>query len=243
MNIRHGNVLEDVPKHPVRDIHFQVSGPVVAQLQETFAEDWCFTTGESLDGGEWFPRLADAGELVLRGIHDGPDMDHDKLRLAILGALGAARESVHIMTPYFLPEPPLVSALNLAAMRGVEVHIVVPAENNIRSVGWACDAILPQVLGHGCRVWKSPAPFDHSKVFVVDGRYALIGSTNLDPRSLRLNFEFNLESYSRELAAELEAIFVGRRDCATEVSFDDLIGRSLPTRLRDGLARLLMPFL
>jgi cardiolipin synthase len=123
------------------------------------------------------------------------------------------------------------------------VQIVVPAENNIRSVGWACDAILPQVLGHGCRVWKSPAPFDHSKVFVVDGRYALIGSTNLDPRSLRLNFEFNLESYSRELASELEAIFSRRRERAVEVSFDDLVGRPLPTRLRDGLARLLMPFL
>lgn len=243
MNIRHGNVLEESPEHPVRDVHFRVAGPVVAQLQETFAEDWCFTTGESLDGDAWFPPLPPAGALVLRGIRDGPDMDLDKLRLAILGAVGVARESVHIVTPYFLPEPPLVAVLNLAALRGVDVHIVIPAQNNIRTVGWACDAGLAQVLECGCRVWKSPLPFDHSKIFIVDGRYALIGSTNLDPRSLRLNFEFNLESYSRELATELEEIFVSRRDASVEVSSEGLSSRSLPLRLRDGMARLLVPFL
>jgi len=243
MNIRYGNVLLENPKHPVRDVHFRVAGPVVAQLQETFAEDWCFTTGESLDGELWFPPLARAGEQVLRGIRDGPDLDHDKLLLAILGAVGVARESVHIVTPYFLPEPPLISALNLAAMRGVDVQIVIPAENNIRTVGWACDAVLPQVLGLGCRVWKSPTPFDHSKLFIIDGRYSLIGSTNLDPRSLRLNFEFNLESYSDELAGELETLFASRRDASTEVSATGLLSRPLPLRLRDGLARLLVPFL
>ncbi len=243
MNIRHGNLLEESPAHPIRDIHFRVCGPVVGQLQETFAEDWCFTTGESLDGKDWFPRLGAVGELVLRGIHDGPDLDHDKLNLAILGALGAARESVHIMTPYFLPDPPLVSALNLAALRGVEVQIVIPERNNIRTVGWACDKILPQMLERGCRVWKSPPPFDHSKIFVVDGRYSLIGSTNLDPRSLRLNFEFNLEGYNREFASELEAIFSRRRDAAAEVTLGALRDRPLPVHLRDGLARLLMPFL
>ncbi len=243
MNIRGGNLLAESPPHPVRDVHFRVEGPVVAQLQETFAEDWCFTTGESLEGGEWFPRLAPAGDLVARGIPDGPDFDSDKLFLAILGAIGAARESVHIMTPYFLPETALASALNLAAMRGVDVRVVIPERNNIRTVGWACDALLPQLLDRGVRVWKSPAPFDHSKLFLVDGRYSLIGSTNLDPRSLALNFEFNLECYSAPFAERLERLFEERRCGAREVDRREFAALPLPARLRNGLARLLVPFL
>jgi len=243
MNIRHGNMLGEGCKHPIRDIHFRVEGPVVSQLQETFAEDWCFTTDESLEGRAWFAELREAGELVARGIADGPDADYDKLSLAILGAIGAARESVHVMTPYFLPESTLISALNLAAMRGVDVHIVIPERNNIRTVGWACDALLPQVLERGCRVWKSPPPFDHSKMIVVDGHYTLIGSTNLDPRSLALNFEYNLESYSEALAEQLDAIFCERRDGARELTLEEVKMRPLVVRMRNGVARLLVPFL
>jgi cardiolipin synthase len=243
MNIRHGNLLEEDPKHPIRDIHFRVEGPIVAQLQEVFAEDWCFTTAESLSGEEWFPKRRSAGKLVARGISDGPDADHDKLHLAILGAIAAARDTVHIMTPYFLPETTLITALNLAAMRGVDVEIIVPERNNIRTVGWACDAILPQVLERGVSVWKSPPPFDHSKLFIIDSRYTLIGSTNLDPRSLALNFEFNIECYSEGLAEQLDAVFCERRNGAREVKLAEIKALPLLLRLRNGVARLLAPFL
>jgi cardiolipin synthase len=148
-----------------------------------------------------------------------------------------------IVTPYFLPDASLIAALNVAAMRGVEVDIVLPAENNLNLVKWASMALLWQVLQRGCRVWLSPPPFQHTKLMLVDGLWTLLGSANWDPRSLRLNFEFNLECYDRELAAALMARCRSTMERSRSLSLADVDGRSVPVRLRDGLARLLSPYL
>jgi cardiolipin synthase len=243
LNIRAGHWLARQPRHPVRDLHFRVEGPVVAHLQEVFADDWFFTTGEALRGETWFPPLEACGPVIARGIADGPDEDFEKLRWTILGALAAARHSVRIATPYFLPEPTIIAALNLAAMRGVAVDILLPARSNLPFVQWASTAHWWQVLERGCRIWLSPPPFDHSKLFLVDDSWALVGSTNWDPRSLRLNFEFNLECYDAALAQTLAAWFDEQRRQARETTLAEVDSRSLPVRLRDGAARLLTPFL
>ena len=243
MNIRVGHCLQRRPRHPVQDIHFRVRGPVVTQLQEVFADDWLFTTGESLRGDTWFPRPETAGQVLARGVPDGPDEDFEKLRWTLLGALAIARYSVRIVTPYFLPDPPLVSALNLAAMRGVQVDIILPSKSNLPVVLWASRAMWWQVLEHGCRIWLSPPPFDHSKLMLVDGCWALLGSANWDPRSLRLNFEHNLECYDLELARRLEELVARKLSTAHLVTLQAVDARPLPARLRDGLARLLTPYL
>jgi cardiolipin synthase len=243
MNIRVGHHLARNPSHPVQDIQFRVEGPVVAHLQEAFADDWFFTRRETLRGATWFPPLEPAGPVIARGIADGPDEGYEKLRWTLLAAIAAARRSICILTPYFLPEPAIVSALNVAAMRGVAVHIVLPAKGNLPVAQWASTAHWWQVLVHGCRIWLSPPPFDHSKLFVVDDCWSSVGSTNWDPRSLRLNFEFNLECYDRELAAALGELFERKRASAREVSLREVDARSVPVRLRDGVARLLTPFL
>lgn len=243
MNLRAGHLLAEQPRHPVRDLHFRVEGPVVAQLQEVFADDWLFATGEELRGEDWFPPLTAAGGVLARGIAEGPDQDIDKLRWTILGALAAARRSVRILTPYFVPDLPLITALNVAALRGVEVDLLLPARNNLPFVGWASMALLPLLVEHGCRVWLTPPPFDHSKLMVVDGYWTLLGSANWDARSLRLNFEFDLECYGEELAAALEREVCRRRDGAREVTAQSLAQRPLAVRLRDGTARLLSPYL
>ena len=160
-----------------------------------------------------------------------------------LGALACARSSVRLVTPYFLPDPGLISALNTAALRGVAVDIVLPRRSNLRLVQWASAALLWQVLEHGCRVWRTPPPFDHTKLLLVDGAWALLGSANWDPRSLRLNFEFDLECYDRGLAAALEGVVQGKLKQAQPVTLADVDGRRLPVRLRDGAARLLSPYL
>jgi cardiolipin synthase len=227
----------------VRDLHFRVQGPVVAHLQEIFADDWFFTTGEPLRGDPWFPQLVGCGPTIARGIVDGPDEDFEKLRWTILGALAAAQRSVRIATPYFLPEPTIIAALNLAAMRGVSVSILVPSKSNLPFVQWASVAHWWQVLERGCRIWLSPPPFDHSKLFVVDDCWSLVGSTNWDPRSLRLNFEFNVECYDPELARTLAGWFDEQLSVSRETTLAEVDGRSLPVRLRDGAARLLTPFL
>jgi len=243
LNIRVGHCLQRQPRSPVQDIHFRVRGPVVAQLQEVFADDWLFTTGESLRGDSWFPQPETAGQVLARGVSDGPDEDFEKLRWTLLGALAIARYSVRIVTPYFLPDPALISALNVAAMRGVQVDIVLPAKSNLRFVDWASRAMWWQVLEHGCRIWLTPPPFDHSKLMLVDGCWALLGSANWDPRSLRLNFEFNLECYDLDLARRIEELVVSKLKVAHLVTLQQVDARPLPVRLGDGLARLLMPYL
>ena len=243
MNLRVGHWLAKRPAHPVRDLHFQINGPVVAHLQEVFADDWFFTTGEALRGEPWFPTVAPCGPVIARGIADGPDEDFEKLRWTILGALAAAKKSVRVATPYFLPEPTIVAALNLAAMRGVAVDILLPAKSNLPFVQWASTASWWQVLQRGCRIWLSPPPFDHSKLFVVDDCWSLVGSTNWDPRSLRLNFEFNVECYDPVLARTLAGCFDAQRQRSRQITLAEVDARSLPVRLRDGAARLLTPFL
>jgi cardiolipin synthase len=244
MNVREGCLLELHPRHPVRDLHFRVEGPVVAQLQEVLAEDWAFTTGEVLCGERWFPDLVPCGETLARGIIGGPDENFERLRMILLGAITAARSCVMVVTPYFLPDATLVNTLNVAAMRGVDVDILLPAENNFRVVQWASAAQLWQVLERGCRVWLTPPPFDHTKLMVVDGAWVLFGSSNWDARSLRLNFEFDVECYDRGLAGSLQQwIRDERLRHARPVTLAEVDGRSFPIRLRDGLARLLSPYL
>ena len=143
MNIRVGHCLQRQPPNPVQDIHFRVRGPVVTQLQEVFADDWLFTTGEALRGDSWFPKTESAGQVLARGVTDGPDENFEKLLWTLLGALSIARHSVRIMTPYFLPDPAVVSALNLASMRGVQVDIILPCTDQpaVRPVGFPRDVV------------------------------------------------------------------------------------------------------
>lgn len=243
MNIRHGNVLADKPKSPVQDLHFRIDGPVVTQLQEAFVNDWAFCTREILKGSEWFPELAAAGDIVARAIRDGPDADFEKARWTLLAALTEAQASIKIVTPYFLPDVALVSALNLAALRGVQVDIILPAKNNLPFVHWASRAMWWQVLERGCRLWLTPPPFDHSKLMIVDGHWVLFGSANWDARSLRLNFELNIECYGREFAQRVESVIEQKLRGAREVSLAEVDDRTLPSRLRDATARLFSPYL
>jgi cardiolipin synthase len=243
INIRVGNCLERRPSRPVQDVHFRIQGPLVSQLQEVFADDWLFTTGEALRGEAWFPKLEKVGPVLARSVVDGPDEDFEKLRWTILGALSIARYSVRIVTPYFLPDPAIVSALNLAAMRGVVVDIVLPSRSNLPFVQWASRAMWWQVLEHGCRLWLTPPPFDHSKLMIVDGAWVLLGSANWDARSLRLNFEYNLECYDSQLAERLDLLVEQKRKNARQMTLAEVDNRPLPGRLRDGVARLLTPYL
>jgi len=243
INLRHGNVLADQPERPVQDLHFRVAGPVVAHLQEAFASDWAFATGETLAEDLWFPELQECGNVIARGIIDGPDADYDKLRWTLLAALAEAQSSVQILTPYFLPDSALVTALNLAALRGVRVDILLPAKNNLAVMHWASRALWWQVLERGCRIWLTPPPFDHSKLMIVDGHWTLLGSANWDARSLRLNFELNVECYGRDFAEEMTKIIERKIRGAQEVTLAEADARSYPVKVRDAVARLFSPYL
>lgn len=242
-NIREGHSLNLKPVFPVACLHFRIEGPVVSELQEAFAIDWAFTTKEELKGPIWFPPLERCGPVVSRGVPDGPDEDLDKINEMILGALSVARERVRIITPYFLPSDSILDALAVTAMRGVQVDILIPSKNNIAIMNWAVVPQLPRLIEKGCNIHTSPAPFDHTKLLVVDRLWSLIGSTNWDPRSMRLNFEYNLECYDQELAGKLDTIIDEKLARATKVTLEDINACSLPIRFRDGAARLFSPYL
>lgn len=243
MNIRDRHLVATGSPVATRDVQFRLEGPVVGQLLEAFTEDWSFAAGESLDGPAWRIDATPLGPTAARALTDGPDDDFEVIRQLLLGALAAARESVEIVTPYFLPDPAMIAALAVTALRGVRVDILLPARGNIPLVRWATPALLWQVLTPGCRVFLSPAPFDHAKLMVVDGTWTMFGSTNWDPRSLRLNFELDVECYDRDLAAQVARLVAERRQESRELTLADVDSRPLPARLRDGVARLLSPYL
>lgn len=244
MNIRHNQAHDATITHPVNDLQFRVTGPIVSQLQTTFVEDWWFTTEEFLEGEKWYPReIPLAGSSTARGIPDGPDEDLDNLRLTILSAITSARHSLKIVTPYFLPDHDITTALKLASLRGVTVDIVLPEKSNLLLVQWATTPFWTPLLQRGCRIWLTPPPFDHTKLLLVDGHWCMFGSANWDPRSLRLNFEFNIECYDAVLTYNLERIVEEKIRSARLTTVEELNARPFSIRLRDGFARLFSPFL
>ncbi|WP_406672533.1 phospholipase D-like domain-containing protein [Natronospira sp.] len=243
MNIAEGNCVAENPAHAVRDLHFRVEGPLVSELQAVFVEDWQFSCGESLSGSDWFPAPETPGAVLGRVIADGPDERYDTIRQVMLGAVSLARFHIRIQTPYFLPDKSLADSLITAALRGVVVDVIVPEQNNLPFVDWAMQAQIAPLLRRGVRISRAPGVFDHSKLMTVDGQWAFVGSANWDPRSLSLNFECNLECYDAWTTSELERFFDHRLWTARSIEAQAL--QTLPwlKRLRNGLARLLTPYM
>jgi cardiolipin synthase len=239
LNIGHENLLATRPAHPVRDTHFRVEGPVVEQLTEAFADDWLYETGEKLLDDGWFPELHPVGEAIARVVTSGPDEDLEQIEFAMLHAISCARRSIRVVTPYFLPPDILTTALSLAAMRGITVDVVVPENSNHTLLDWGRRAPLRILLEAGCRIWLLPAPFDHSKLMMIDDAWSLIGSANWDIRSFRLNFELNVEIQDEAFARLLAQVGTNGR----LLTLAEVEGASLAQKLRDNAARLLQPYL
>jgi cardiolipin synthase len=225
----------------IRDMHFRVGGPVVAQMMAAFAEDWEFAAGEALRGPAWFAPVAPAGEAFARVATSGPDHDIERIKLLKMSAVTAARRRVRIVTPYFLPDDALASTLALAALRGVRVEIVVAERSDHIVLDWAMRDGLLAMARAGCHVLWSAPPFNHTKLMTVDGAWCLIGSANWDMRSLRLNFELDIEVMDPGVAARIDALIDATP--TRESTLRELLARSVPVRLRDAGCRLMLPYL
>jgi cardiolipin synthase A/B len=241
LNVGDENVLATHPKAPVQDLHFRFEGPIVSQLADAFVRDWAFVANEVLDEGYLSPGMPQSEGSLARVIDSGPDEDLEKVEFAVLQAVACAHESIAVMSPYFLPDEALITALVLAAMRGVEIDIVIPEKSNHALVDWGTRANVGPLLTEGVRIWQSPSPFHHSKVMVVDKQWCLIGSCNWDIRSFRLNFELCVEVYDRGLAKLLSTGMLGCR--GKPLMEADLAARSLLVQIRDAGARLMLPYL
>jgi len=230
---------DDQPK--TADIHFHLSGAVIAQLQKVFDEDWNFASGEHRQ--QSIESFTETGDAICRVVTDGPNEDLGKLAMIITGAVSLARHRVAIMTPYFLPPPALISALQAAALRGVDVAVILPQKSNQPLVHWATRNMLWELLQFGVRIYYQPPPFAHSKLMLIDDDYAHIGSSNLDPRSLRLNFELVVEVFDRSFVGHMHEHFQQVRSCCREETLAGVDGRRLPARTRDAIAWLFSPYL
>ncbi len=232
---------KDAP--PVRDIHFRIEGPVLPFMQEVFSLDWQASRGEVLEGESFFPEPACPGNDLIRAVPSGPDEDLEHIYEIILGALRSARNSVLIMTPYFIPDRAILQGLRSAVLAGIAVNLYLPEKSDHPLVQGASTAYLQELVEAGVRVVLVPPPFVHSKLMVVDDAWSLIGSANLDPRSFRLNFEFDLEVYSRDFANKLT---IYARNLSAEgvvLQAGMLRSRPLARRLMEGAVKVFSPYL
>ncbi|MFO7763618.1 MAG: phospholipase D-like domain-containing protein [Wenzhouxiangellaceae bacterium] len=242
LNIGQRHVLGNTPgRNAVADIHFRLAGPAALQLETQFLRSWEFITGRREAPAPVSPLRQ--GRLPCRALSDGPDEDMDQITRLLGATIAEARRSILIMTPYFLPPRELVGAIQAASLRGVQVTLVLPEKSNLPYVHWATRNMLWELLYQYVEVYYQPPPFAHTKLFVVDDKYALIGSSNWDSRSLRLNFELQVEVFGAEFAEEMGAIVRRAANAGRRVTLAEVDGRSLPVRLRDSLCWLFSPYL
>ncbi|NUS67527.1 MAG: cardiolipin synthase, partial [Ensifer adhaerens] len=224
---------------------FRMTGPVVADIFQVSSEDWQFSSGEVLAGPAWAieeaPLPVDGPSVLMRAVPSGPDATNETNHKMLMGAFSVAQKNIRVMSPYFLPDRELISALVTAARRGVEVDIIVPAVNNLLLVDRAMTAQFDQVLKGHCRVWRAKGAFNHSKLLTVDERWAYVGSTNLDPRSLRLNFEFDLEVLDRGFAEAINGTISDTLASAEPVTLERLRKKSFADRLANRILWLGSP--
>ena len=245
MNIGDRQLAEGHSRLRASDLHFLFEGPLVQDFVQLFEEDWAFAGGGPLPATPPAKPLdpLPSGSAEARLISDGPDETLDSLSLLLMGALSGARQRVWIMTPYFLPDRALAACLQGAALSGVDIRVMLPSKSNWPLVQWALQHNLSELLDMGVRVLRRPPPFAHSKCILIDDDYVLVGSMNLDPRSLRLNFELGVEVFDPALNRELSEHFSALEPHCEGFTLAQLNARSVPARLRDAAAALFAPYL
>lgn len=243
MNIADENLSDGALSPAVQDIHARIEGPVVAQLLQTFERDWVFTTRKPLTGDKWWPIIEQKGNIAMRGIVSGPDDSVGKIESLFASAVEQAQHRVRIVTPYFLPEDRLFEVIRRASMRGVVVEIMVPEKSNHFYFDWAIAAHLATFSLESIDCYLMEGAFDHSKLMSVDGHWCSIGSANWDARSMRLNFEFQVECYDQEATVNIDSLIDQKRAKGRLLDQESFKQRPMLMKLRDAAARLFLPYL
>jgi cardiolipin synthase len=230
----------------VRDYHFRACGPVVLELQYTFMRDWDFMTGEGADRclKECYFRHQDAaGSTAVRLLNSGPTDEMGAIADVIFMAITSAQHEVLIATAYFVPTRAILEALRTAALRGVNVRLIVPRRSNHIYAGMAGQALYVELLAAGVRIFRRKPPFMHAKACVVDDTFVLVGTANMDVRSLRLNYETNLAIHDCDFAEVMKRILLDEVNQSDEIVESEWNHRSPLKRFAENLAALLMPVL
>ncbi len=229
--------------HGWRDTQVLVRGDAVAPLALAFLEDWQYATDIVLDGPEYLPALTGEGAHQVQICASGPDAHPQSIHAVFFTAITTARHRVWISTAYFVPDEPMQTALIAAALRGVDVQVLLPASSDHAFVDAAARSYFPELLAAGVVLHGYGPPALHAKTLVVDHDAAIIGTANLDNRSLRLNFEVVAVCYGQQAADELAMMFTRDLTNSRRITAATLEHRSLAARLFEGAARLFSPML
>jgi cardiolipin synthase len=238
MGVEWKDGLSGVP--PWRETHFKAEGPVVAQMQAVFIDNWIKATGRVLHGAEYFPTLARCGDMDAQMFGSSPVGGSESMHLMVLLALTAAKTSIDIENAYFVPDKLTVEALCSAARRGVRVRIVVPGRHTDARLGrWAAHGLYGELLEAGIQIYEYQPTMMHCKVLVIDGLWSSVGSANFDDRSFRLNDEANLNVFSESLAREQIQLIDADIEKSRRMVLRKWRGRRLGRRINERVALLL----
>lgn len=234
-------------KHgPIRDYHFEVHGPLVQELQYSFLHDWYFITRENPEAlltEQHFPRAEPEGSLTARLISSGPSTEKEVAVETYFNSITLAQKQILAATPYFVPPVDILRALRSAALRGLDVRLVVPQKNNHFYAGYASRALYEELLLAGVKIFERQPPFMHAKALVIDGEFSLVGTANLDERSLNLNYESSVAIYGSEFADAMKNIIHEDIDLSEEIILADWRQRPAHRLLLENLAALMSPVL
>ncbi|GGB33238.1 cardiolipin synthase A [Oceanisphaera marina] len=226
------------------DIMLRIRGPIVPIFWSLFVWDWEMETGERLlEQLEYHPISCLDNQLKLQLLPSGPFMGGDAIQQSLLTAIYQARRRLVLITPYFVPDDPLVAALCSAADRGVEIQLVLPAKNDSRMVNYACNAFFDELLHAGVEIHLYGGGLLHTKCVLVDHQFALVGTVNLDKRSLWLNFEMTLLIDDGQAMGELLQLADGYLSDAKPISWLEWRQRPVRQRVLENLFYLLSPLL
>ena len=220
-----------------RDTDVWVEGPVVEQLQGAFAENWLEATGVALGGPDYFPSPLEArGQVEAQAVRSSPAGGSAAVYTMYLLAMASARQSIYITNPYFLPDEKMIETLITTARRGVAVKLLLPGPIDHNLVRQASRSELGRLLQAGIEIYEYHPAMLHAKTMVVDGRWATVGSTNLDRRSFALNDEINLVVYNQAVAQRLERVFKDDLTRSKPVTYDTWKDRGFVSRFLEMLS-------
>ena len=220
-----------------RDTDLQVRGPVVAEFQKLFLAAWQNQKGDPLPERAWFPPPEPAGRQVVRAIGSSPEEPFSLIYATLLSAIGSAETSIHLTNAYFVPDPQLLTALEAAAARGVDVRLILPSQTDSWLVFHAGRAHFDRLLRAGVHIHERRGVILHSKTALIDGVWATVGSTNLDWRSFLHNHELDAVVLGADFGAQLQAMF--ERDLAGSdtLTLEAWERRPIGPRLKEWFAR------
>lgn len=227
-----------------RDTHIKIRGEAVNELNKRFILDWDYAADENIGNmSMYFPEPEQVGDVGIQIVSSGPDHMEEYIKNSYMKIINNAKNYVYIQTPYLVPDSPMIEALKISALSGVDVRLIVPGAPDHFFMEWLLSANMGLLMEYGIKFYRYEKGFIHAKTIVADGEVCSIGTANLDIRSFKLNFEVNAFIYNERIAKEMEKVFYEDQENSKLVTKEDYDKRSRTLRIRESLIRLLSPIL